>query len=66
MPTVPTYFYSWEFEADDSLFDWIFMSAPDLPMEGGEAEGKVEGRRKKVARGEREGRGGEGRRRVHY
>jgi len=32
---VPIYFYSWEFEADDSLFPFIFISVPDIPMEGG-------------------------------
>lgn len=34
-PEYPFYFYSWEYEADDSLFDWIFMSVPDIPMPGG-------------------------------
>lgn len=33
--TSPIYFYSWEYEADDSLFDWIFMSFPDIPVPGG-------------------------------
>lgn len=32
---VPVYFYSWEFEADDSLFPWIFLSMPDIPVPGG-------------------------------
>ncbi|KAK4321531.1 hypothetical protein Pmani_007653 [Petrolisthes manimaculis] len=30
------FFYSFEFEsADDSLFEWIFISHPDIPVEGG-------------------------------
>ncbi|XP_042203071.1 esterase FE4-like [Homarus americanus] len=33
-PEVPVYFYSWEFESDDSLFPWIFLSMPDVPVHG--------------------------------
>ncbi|XP_066974676.1 juvenile hormone esterase-like [Macrobrachium rosenbergii] len=36
-PDVPIYFYSWEFESDDSLFPWIFFSKPDIPVPGGTA-----------------------------
>ncbi|XP_068218345.1 juvenile hormone esterase-like isoform X2 [Palaemon carinicauda] len=36
-PEVPIYFYSWEFESNDSLFPWIFISKPDLPVPGGVA-----------------------------
>ncbi|KAK7079165.1 hypothetical protein SK128_021597 [Halocaridina rubra] len=32
---VPIYFYSWEFESDDSLFYWMFGGATDLPVPGG-------------------------------
>ncbi|CAL4069828.1 unnamed protein product, partial [Meganyctiphanes norvegica] len=35
--SVPFYFYSFEFEGDDSLFDWIFASHPNLPVPGGVA-----------------------------
>ncbi|XP_069196046.1 juvenile hormone esterase [Procambarus clarkii] len=34
-PDLPIFFYSWEFEADDSLFPWIFMAMPDIPVPGG-------------------------------
>lgn len=35
--SVPFYFYSFEFESDDSLFDWIFSTHPDTPVPGGVA-----------------------------
>ncbi|KAF2357779.1 Carboxylesterase type B [Trinorchestia longiramus] len=31
----PIFFYSFEFEAKESLFDWMFMSDPDIPIDGG-------------------------------
>ncbi|ROT79652.1 hypothetical protein C7M84_001632 [Penaeus vannamei] len=34
-PNLPIFFYSWEFESDDSLFPWIFISMPDIPVPGG-------------------------------
>ena len=34
-PEIDIYFYSFEFESDDSLFPWIFMNSPDNPIEGG-------------------------------
>ncbi|XP_063595061.1 juvenile hormone esterase-like [Penaeus indicus] len=34
-PNLPVFFYSWEFESDDSLFPWIFISMPDIPVPGG-------------------------------
>lgn len=33
--TSQLYFYSFEFESDDSLFDWYFISEADLPVESG-------------------------------
>ncbi|XP_042860848.1 acetylcholinesterase-like [Penaeus japonicus] len=33
--SLPIFFYSWEFESDDSLFPWIFISMPDIPVPGG-------------------------------
>ena len=36
-PEINIYFYSFEFESDDSLFPWIFMNSPDNPIEGGKS-----------------------------
>lgn len=38
---LPVFFYSWEYDSDDHIFDWIFSATPDIPVEGGEG-----GRRK--------------------
>lgn len=34
-PDVDIFFYSWEFESDDSLFPWIFISDIHIPVPGG-------------------------------
>ncbi|KAK4299472.1 hypothetical protein Pmani_028256 [Petrolisthes manimaculis] len=39
VPDLPIYFYSWEYDSDDHLFNWIFSSTPDIPVEGGIGHG---------------------------
>lgn len=36
IPDLSIFFYSWEYDSDDHVFDWIFSSTPDIPVEGGE------------------------------
>uniref|UniRef100_A0A6A7G1B5 Liver carboxylesterase 1-like n=1 Tax=Hirondellea gigas TaxID=1518452 RepID=A0A6A7G1B5_9CRUS len=33
--SVPVFIYSFEFESDDSIFDWIFIDNPDMPIHSG-------------------------------